>query len=93
MGERNEQTVFSYVLRHKEALWMGVPASYNLNDLVTAAMRQSLGQGMFFVAPLLAGKRWRILLLGFVNKTACRRAGWRSWPPTCWPNRHLPHWN
>jgi len=57
VGEHNEQTVFSYVLRHKDALWMGVPASYNLNDLVTAAMRQSLGQGMFFVAPLLAGKR------------------------------------
>lgn len=57
VGERNEQTVFSYVLRHKDALWMGVPASYNLNDLVTPAMRQSLGQGMFFVAPLLAGKR------------------------------------
>lgn len=36
---------------------MGVPASYNLNDLVTPAMRQSLGPGMFFVAPLLAGKR------------------------------------
>ena len=57
VGEGREQTVFSYVLRHKEALWMGVPASYNLNDLVSAAMRQSLGQGMFFVAPLLAGKR------------------------------------
>ncbi len=49
--------LFSYVLKSKESLWMGVPASYSLNDLVSAAMRQSLGQGMFFVAPLLAGKR------------------------------------
>ena len=49
--------IFSYALRNKEALWMGVPASYNLNELVTQPIRQSLGQGMFFIAPLLAGTR------------------------------------
>lgn len=49
--------IFSYALRNKEALWMGVPASYNLNELVTQPIRQRLGQGMFFIAPLLAGTR------------------------------------
>ena len=52
-----EPHIFSYVLRNKEAIWMGVPASYNFNDLVSLPMRQSLGTGMFFIAPLLAGKR------------------------------------
>lgn len=57
-AEQAEQPhIFSYVLRHKEALWMGVPASYNLNELVTQPIRQWLGQGMFFIAPLLAGTR------------------------------------
>nr|WP_025165684.1 HDOD domain-containing protein [Pseudomonas taeanensis] len=56
--QQSEQPhIFSYVLRNKEALWMGVPASYSLNELVTQPIRQSLGQGMFFVAPLLAGTR------------------------------------
>jgi HD-like signal output (HDOD) protein len=49
--------IFSYVLRHQEALWMGVPASSSLNELVTQPLRKSLGPGMFFIAPLLAGKR------------------------------------
>ncbi|UTW09826.1 HDOD domain-containing protein [Pseudomonas benzenivorans] len=49
--------IFSYVLRHKEAVWMGVPASYGLSELVTEPIRQWFGQGMFFIAPLLAGKR------------------------------------
>ena len=49
--------IFSYVLRHREALWMGVPASYSLADLVTLPIRQALGQGMFFIAPVLAGNR------------------------------------
>ncbi|AOE86179.1 HDOD domain-containing protein [Pseudomonas sp. TCU-HL1] len=52
-----ESNLFSYVLRTRETFWMGVPASYSLNDLVTRPMREWLGQGMFFVAPLLAGKR------------------------------------
>ncbi|MGH8433252.1 MAG: HDOD domain-containing protein [Pseudomonas sp.] len=55
--QREQPHIFSYVLRHKEALWMGVPASYNLNELVTQPMRQWLGQGMFFIAPLMAGTR------------------------------------
>ncbi|PTS86953.1 histidine kinase [Pseudomonas sp. HMWF032] len=56
--EQAEQPhIFSYALRNKEALWMGVPASYNLNELVTQPIRQRLGQGMFFIAPLLAGTR------------------------------------
>ena len=49
--------IFSYALRNREAIWMGVPASYNLAELVTLPMRQLLGQGMFFIAPLLAGNR------------------------------------
>ncbi|PAU56958.1 HDOD domain-containing protein [Pseudomonas indica] len=57
-AEQPEQPhIFSYVLRHKEAIWMGVPASYNLSELVTGPMRQWLGQGMFFIAPLMAGTR------------------------------------
>ena len=55
--QREQPHIFSYVLRNKEALWMGVPASYSLNELVTQPIRQRLGQGMFFVAPLLAGTR------------------------------------
>lgn len=49
--------IFSYVLRQRQPLWMGVPASYNLDDLVTLPLRQQLGKGMFFIAPLLAGTR------------------------------------
>ncbi|NQD94755.1 HDOD domain-containing protein [Pseudomonas sp. CrR25] len=56
--EQSVQThIFSYVLRNRETLWMGVPASYNLNELVTQPIRQRLGQGMFFIAPVLAGTR------------------------------------
>ncbi|WP_439888485.1 HDOD domain-containing protein [Pseudomonas sp. MBLB4123] len=53
----SQSHIFGYVLRDKEAVWMGVPASYGLNELVTQAIREKLGQGMFFIAPLLAGKR------------------------------------
>lgn len=49
--------IFSYALRSREAIWMGVPASYNLAELVTQPIRQWLGQGMFFIAPLMAGNR------------------------------------
>lgn len=55
--QREQPHIFSYVLRNKEALWMGVPASYNLAELVTQPIRQRLGAGMFFVSPLLAGTR------------------------------------
>ncbi|VXC04563.1 Histidine kinase [Pseudomonas sp. 8AS] len=56
-SQAEQPHLFSYVLRNREALWMGVPASYNLNELVTLPMRQLLGQGMFFIAPVLAGTR------------------------------------
>ncbi|WP_249121643.1 HDOD domain-containing protein [Stutzerimonas stutzeri] len=49
--------IFSYVLRQRQALWMGVPASYNLDELMTLPLRQQLGKGMFFIAPLMAGTR------------------------------------
>lgn len=49
--------IFSYVLRQRQSLWMGIPASYGLQDLVTQPVRQWLGQGMFFIAPLMAGTR------------------------------------
>jgi hypothetical protein len=55
--QREQPHIFSYALRNKEALWMGVPATYNLNELVTQPIRQRLGQGMFFIAPLMAGTR------------------------------------
>lgn len=57
-AEQPEQPhIFSYALRHRQALWMGVPASYNLADLVTQPLRQCFGSGMFFIAPLMAGPR------------------------------------
>ncbi|MCY1541618.1 hypothetical protein D9M68_773190 [compost metagenome] len=56
-SQPEQPNLFSYVLRTRETLWMGVPASYSLNDLVTRPMREWLGQGMFFIAPLLVGKR------------------------------------
>lgn len=56
-NQSEQPHIFSYVLRNKEPLWMGVPASYNLNELVTLPIRQRLGQGMFFIAPLMAGTR------------------------------------
>ncbi len=49
--------IFSYALRNREALWVGVPATHNLNDLVTGAVRGWVGEGMFFIAPILAGNR------------------------------------
>lgn len=57
VGAQADSTIFSYVLRHREAIWMGVPASYSFNDLVPPGLRLSLGTGMFFIAPLMAGKR------------------------------------
>ena len=57
VSQREQPHIFSYVLRNKEALWMGVPASYNLNELVTLPIRQAVGPGMFFIAPLLAGSK------------------------------------
>lgn len=55
-AEQPEQPhIFSYALRQRQSLWMGVPASYNLEDLVTQPIRQWLGKGMFFIAPLMAG--------------------------------------
>jgi len=62
--------VFSYALRHRQSLWMGVPASYNLADLVTQPLRQRLGSGMFFIAPLMAGTREIGVLYG-----DCRLSG------------------
>ena len=56
--ELSSQThIFSYVLRQRQPLWMGVPASYKLDELVTLPLRQQLGKGMFFIAPIMAGTR------------------------------------
>ena len=57
VDQPQQQHIFSYVLRNRETLWMGVPATHALNDLVTLPLRQWIGGGMFFIAPLLAGKR------------------------------------
>ena len=55
--QQEQPHIFSYALRHREAIWMGVPASYSLDELVTLPIRQSLGVGMFFIAPILASGR------------------------------------
>lgn len=57
VSQREQPHIFSYVLRNKEAIWMGVPASYSLNELVTLPIRQAVGPGMFFIAPILAGAK------------------------------------
>lgn len=57
VGPAGQEHIFYYSLRQRQPLWMGVPASYNLDDLVTLPIRQILGKGMFFVAPLMAGTR------------------------------------
>lgn len=49
--------LLSYVMRSRESLWMGVPATLSLHDLVTPTLRYWTGAGMFFIAPLMAGKR------------------------------------
>ncbi len=55
--QREQPHIFSYALRNREPLWLGVPATYNLNELVTQPIRAHIGQGMFFIAPLMAGPR------------------------------------
>lgn len=57
VGQSGDTHIFSYVLRQRQPLWMGVPASYSLVDLVSLPIRQQLGKGMFFIAPLMAGAR------------------------------------
>ena len=52
-----QRHLFSYVLRDREVLWMGVPATSSLLDLVTQPMLQYLEKGMFFIAPVMAGSR------------------------------------
>ena len=38
-AEQAEQPhIFSYALRHREAIWMGVPASYNLAENLTVSL-------------------------------------------------------
>lgn len=49
--------IFSYALRNRDALWMGVPATLGLQDLITPTLKPWIGSGMFFIAPLFAGKR------------------------------------
>lgn len=52
-----EQHIFSFALSNHEAIWIGSPAAASLQDLVTPAITAWLGQGMFFIAPVLAGQR------------------------------------
>ncbi|MFN3581927.1 MAG: HDOD domain-containing protein, partial [Pseudomonas sp.] len=49
--------IFSYALQHRETLWMGTSATASLQDMVTPEMNAWLGEGMFFIAPLMAGQR------------------------------------
>lgn len=57
VDQPEQRHIFSYVLRTRETLWMGVPASHSLDELVPLPLRALLGQGMFFIAPILAGTR------------------------------------
>nr|WP_245399625.1 HDOD domain-containing protein [Atopomonas sediminilitoris] len=52
-----QRHVFSYVLRDREVLWMGVPATSSLSDLITLPLLDKFGKGMFFIAPVMAGNR------------------------------------
>lgn len=54
---QTQSHLLAYTLRNRESLWMGVPATLGLMDLVTPALKAQFGAGMFFIAPLLAGKR------------------------------------
>lgn len=49
--------IFDHVLGSQTPLWMGRAQSSSLDDLVTRETRQQVGEGMFLLAPLLAGKR------------------------------------
>jgi len=49
--------IFSYTLENNEVLWMGTPATSSLLDLVTPDIAGWLGNGPFFIAPVIAGNR------------------------------------
>ncbi|KKO02151.1 hypothetical protein LCGC14_0110160 [marine sediment metagenome] len=54
---KRQKHIFSYALHSREALWIGVPKTSNLDDMVTAEIRKFLGSGPFFIAPIIAGSR------------------------------------
>ena len=57
VAKGREGHIFSYALRHREPIWMGVPATYGLADLGTSEVRRWIGKGMFFIAPVYSGQR------------------------------------
>lgn len=54
---RAHEHIFGYALRQREVLWMGTPATCSLEDLSDQRIREYFGDGMFFIAPILAGNR------------------------------------
>lgn len=52
-----QQHIFSYALQHDQPLWMGIPASMTLQDMVTPEIASWFGAGAFFIAPVVAGQR------------------------------------
>ena len=49
--------IFSYALEQREALWVGTAKTAALSGMVPQQMRDWLGDGMFFIAPIVAGTR------------------------------------
>lgn len=49
--------IFSYALQNNEVIWMGTPTSSGLKDLITSDITSWLGEGPFFIAPVMAGTR------------------------------------
>lgn len=56
--------IFSYALQNSDVLWMGVPSTSGLQDMVTPEITGWLGAGPFFIAPVMAGTRRIGLLYG-----------------------------
>lgn len=52
-----QQHIFSYALHQHQPLWMGASAAAGLQDMVTPEMNGWLGEGAFFIAPVVAGQR------------------------------------
>ncbi|SDR72682.1 HD-like signal output (HDOD) domain, no enzymatic activity [Halopseudomonas xinjiangensis] len=61
---KTDTNIFSYALEQREALWVGTAKTAALSGMVPQQMRDWLGEGMFFIAPILAGNRQIGVLYG-----------------------------
>lgn len=62
--DKSNVNIFSYTLQQREALWVGTPKTTALKPMVPQQMRDCLGEGMFFIAPVIAGTRQIGVLYG-----------------------------